>query len=239
MKLKNIVPWGRTLEEYKEMFLLDEDDLQKNILGCGDGPASFNAELSSLGGSVVSVDPIYAFSKEELSSRIDEVAKEVMVQVRKNEETFVWKNIKNPDELYTIRMRAMRSFLDDYEQGLKEGRYMDEMLPSLSFVENQFDLVLSSHFLFLYSEHLDFEFHFNAVMEMIRVAKEVRIFPLMTLKNEYSPHLFKIIESLELQGYMAQIVKTDYEFQKGANEMLVVKPDTQSLFQSTFSKLIF
>jgi hypothetical protein len=181
MELKNIVPWGRTLKEYKEMFLLDENDLQKTILGCGDGPASFNAELTSLSGSVVSIDPTYAFTKEELSTRIDEVAEEIMKQVRKNEHSFVWKNIKNPNELYFMRRGAMRSFLDDYEQGLKEGRYIHEELPQLSFSEKAFDLALSSHFLFLYSEHLDFEFHLLAIEEMLRVAKEVRIFP--TRKN--------------------------------------------------------
>ena len=29
MKLENIVPWGRNLNEYRAMFLLDETDLQR------------------------------------------------------------------------------------------------------------------------------------------------------------------------------------------------------------------
>ncbi len=206
------------------MFSLSDDDLQKKILGCGDGPSSFNAELTALGGDVTSIDPIYEFSKEQLSRRINEVAVEVMTMVRQHSSEFVWKNIKSPDELEQIRMSAMREFLDDYQKGLKEGRYCFEMLPSLSFDEQSFDLALSSHFLFLYSEHLDFEFHLASVLEMLRVAREVRIFPLMTLDNHYSPHLDRVREALSVQGYESEIVRSEYEFQKGANEMLKVSP---------------
>jgi len=207
-KLKTIVPWGRNLEEYQQIFSLSEEDLKKKILGCGDGPSSFNAELTALGGDVVSIDPIYEFSKEHLSSRIDEVATEVMSMVRQNRANFVWRNIKSPEELEQIRMSAMRVFLEDYPEGLKQKRYRFEMLPSLSFKDNSFNLALSSHFLFLYSEHLDFEFHISAILEMLRVADEVRIFPLKTLENIYSPHLKKVREVLAQKGYKSNIIKT-------------------------------
>jgi len=221
-QLKSIVPWGRNLEEYKSMFTLSQENLNGKILGCGDGPSSFNAELTQMGGDITSIDPIYEFSKEQLSIRIDEVAVEVMTMVRKNQSGFVWKNIANPNELKSIRMGAMSVFLKDYEQGLKEKRYIHEVLPRLPFKGKEFDLALSSHFLFLYSEHLDCEFHLLAIEEMLRVAKEVRIFPLITLEHNYSPHLSKIIKHLESKGYVAEVVKTDYEFQQGANEMLKV-----------------
>ena len=41
-ELNDVVPWGRTLEEYREMFLLSDEDMLKSIAGFGDGPASFN-----------------------------------------------------------------------------------------------------------------------------------------------------------------------------------------------------
>jgi hypothetical protein len=124
-------------------------------------------------------------------------------------------------------MGAMRAFLENYEEGKEQGHYQVQMLPQLSFDNQQFALALSSHFLFLYSEHLDYEFHKEAILEMLRVAKEVRIFPLMTLKNEPSLYVKKIISELEALGYHAQIIKTNYEFQNGANEMLkVVKNGT-------------
>jgi len=49
MKLTEVVPWGRTFAEYQLMFGLSQADLEAQILGCGDGPASFNAEMTALG----------------------------------------------------------------------------------------------------------------------------------------------------------------------------------------------
>ena len=223
MILNSIVPWGRNLSEYVDMFNLTNDELKKSkILGCGDGPASFNAEVTALGGSVVSIDPTYQFSTEQIAGRIDEVALEVMAEVRKKQEDFVWKNIANPDALYTMRMSAMQIFLADFKSGKEEGRYRYEMLPKLSFDEAQFDLALSSHFLFLYSEHLGEQFHIKAIDEMLRVAREVRIFPLVTLSGEVSAHLVPVMTHLKAKGYSCEVVKTAYEFQKGGDEMLVV-----------------
>ena len=224
MILNSIVPWGRNLSEYVDMFNLTEYELKNSrILGCGDGPASFNAEVRALGGCVISIDPTYQFSTEQIAGRIDEVALEVMEEVRKKQEDFVWRNIANHDALYEMRMSAMQTFLADFKRGKEEGRYRYEMLPNLSFEKAQFDLALSSHFLFLYSEHLDEQFHIDAIDEMLRVAKEVRIFPLVTLSGEVSKHLAPIAEYLEAKNYSCAVVKTDYEFQKGGNEMLQIK----------------
>lgn len=45
----------------------------------------------------------------------------------------------------------------------------------------KFDIALSSHFLFFYSAQLSAEFHLQALREMLRVAREVRVFPLLAL----------------------------------------------------------
>jgi hypothetical protein len=82
--LENVVPWGRSFDEYRRMFALTEDDLKRTILGCADGPASFNAEVWQRGTRVVSVDPIYAFSRAEIRQRIDATYDEVMEQTRQN-----------------------------------------------------------------------------------------------------------------------------------------------------------
>lgn len=63
--LEKVVPWGRSYNEYLRMFVLTEDDLGRQILGCGDGPASFNAELSQRGGHIISIDPIYIFDVDQ------------------------------------------------------------------------------------------------------------------------------------------------------------------------------
>lgn len=224
MKLENVVPWGRALEEYQNMFLLTDEDLQSKILGCGDGPSSFNFEVLKLNGNVTSIDPIYQFTKNEIQIRIDETSSVVSEQLKQNQNDYVWENIKSVDELIDIRLTAMSDFIKDYENGKEEKRYIYNELPKLSFKDDSFDLVLSSHFLFLYSEHFDLQFHIDSILEMCRVSKkEVKIFPLLDLKNQKSQYLEQILELLKEKGFETKIIKTNYEFQKGANELLSIK----------------
>jgi len=63
-KYDAVVPWGRSFDEYQRMFALTEDDLSSRVLGCGDGPAGFNAEMFQLGRRVVSCDPLYQLTGE-------------------------------------------------------------------------------------------------------------------------------------------------------------------------------
>jgi hypothetical protein len=149
------------------MFALSDGDLAQRILGCGDGPASFNAELTRRGGSVVSVDPLYAHDADDISRRIEETFDKVIQATRKNTNEFIWEHIGSVDELGKVRMNAMRDFLSDYPRGKIDGRYLPESAPSLSFPDDTF--ALSSHFLFLYSDHLDLEFHIDTITELCRI----------------------------------------------------------------------
>lgn len=223
--LDKVVPWGRSYSEYVGMFGLTETDLASRILGCGDGPAGFNAELTNHGGHIVSVDPIYVFDVEQIKSRIAETYTTVITQLRNNKNDFVWDAIPSLEKLGEIRMSAMDAFLADFEQGKQQGRYIAGELPSLPFANSQFDIALSSHFLFLYSAHLSVEFHLQALEEMLRVAREVRVFPLLALDGAVSPHLSVISEEFTRRGLDVQIKNVAYEFQRGGNQMLVIKPE--------------
>jgi len=175
VKLKNVVPWGRSFEEYKEIFSLTEKDLLKTILGCGDGPASFNADLSFKGGKVVSVDPTYCFNTEQLKSRIAEVYDEVMPQMQINKDKYLWESISSVEELGKI------------------------------------------------SEQIGLEEHVKSLTELCRVANEVRIYPLLALNGEISPYLKDVMSELTRIGNLVSLVDVNYQFQKGANQMLVIK----------------
>ncbi len=222
VKLNSVVPWGRSFDEYTLMFSLTEEDFNQRILGCGDGPASFNAEAKKRGIKVTSVDPIYAFSKRELEDRFKEAKEEVLSQTRVNLHLFVWDRFASIEELEKARSTSMDLFLDDFELGLSEGRYITGSVPNLPFEDSTFDLCLVSHFLFLYSKYLDLDFHIQAIEEMMRVSKEVRLFPLTQLDATQSPHLDGVIKALEAR-YSLSVVNVNYEFQRGANKMLVVK----------------
>jgi hypothetical protein len=53
------------------MFALsDADHLKLRILGCADGPASFNAESARRGTAVVSIDPLYRLDSSTIRDRI-------------------------------------------------------------------------------------------------------------------------------------------------------------------------
>jgi hypothetical protein len=222
--LAQVVPWGRSFDEYRRMFALTEDDLALNILGCGDGPASFNAELTRRGGRVTSCDPIYRFSAGEIEGRIAESFRQIVDQTTRNADRFVWQaGIASVEALASVRMAAMRRFLDDFESGRTEGRYATAELPTLPHEDEAFDLALCSHFLFLYSSHLDEAFHQASVGEMCRVAKEVRVFPLVTLDGTRSPFVDPCLEWLQARGHEAQIETVPYEFQRGGNQMLRVR----------------
>lgn len=221
--LDKVVPWGRSYDEYISMFSLTGQDLSLRILGCGDGPAAFNATLTKRGGSVVSVDPIYVFDTEQIRSRVTETYETVIAQMRKNQDDYVWEDIPSVEQLGKIRMSAMEDFLSDFSVGKQNGRYVAGELPSMPFGSKQFDIAVSSHFLFLYSAHLSVEFHIQALQEMLRVAHEVRIFPLLALDGTSSPYLKPVNEYFSAKRLNVNTMRVPYEFQRGGNEMLVIK----------------
>lgn len=121
-------------------------------------------------------------------------------------------------------MDAMQTFLGDYEKGKKSGRYINASLPTLPFKNTEFEIALCSHYLFLYSEHVNQEQHILSMKELCRVASEVRVYPLLSIdNNQVSPHLEPVTAALKKSGFSASLVPVKYEFQKGATEMLVVK----------------
>ena len=53
-----------------------------------------------------------------------------------------------------------------------------------------------------------------SVLSMLRVALEVRIFPVLTLMLGVSPYVQMLIDDLTTLGFVASLEKVDYEFQK-------------------------
>ena len=221
--LDQVLPWGRSFDEYRRMFSLTEADLGRRIVGCGDGPASFNAEASRRGGQVTSIDPLYQFQKSDIEARIAATSDEILEQTRANAHEFVWDAIGSVDELGQIRLTAMQDFLEDYDRGRVEGRYVNAALPDLPFADAAFDLALCSHFLFLYSSQLGHAFHMSAVQEMCRVATDVRVFPLLALGGSRSPHVDECADHLRGAGFDVAIQHVPYEFQRGGDQMMRIR----------------
>jgi len=220
IKLENIIPLGRRKEEYISMFNIGHDELKYSILDCGGGPSSFNSEMTKDEGNVVSIDLIYQFKDIEIQKRIDETFEGMMKQAEENRDKFVWNHIASTTELRNLRKTAMTMFIEDYDIGLKEGRYIFAELPKLPFKDNEFNLALCSHLMFLYSDILSYEFHVESIKEMLRVAIEIRIFPIVDLNCNQSAYVEDIIEHFTAEGYDVTIEQCGYEFQKGANKLM-------------------
>lgn len=220
--LEEVVPWGRSCDEYCAMFALERRDLGRRVLGCGDGPAAFNAGWTARGGYVLSADPLYVFDAASIAARIAQTCEAVMIQLGAHADDYCWRDVPDVASLGKRRMRAMEAFLRDYQSGRHEGRYLAAALPALPLRDRSFDLALCSHLLFLYGAHLDRDFHLAAIREMLRVAAEVRVFPLLGLDGTPSPHLAPTLARLRAEGHAATVRRVDYEFQKGGNEMLEI-----------------
>jgi hypothetical protein len=220
VSLNQIVPWGRSLREYQLMFSLEPEDISQGVLDCGGGPASFTAELSRKGIRAIGVDPIYAFSGADIRSRFDAVIEPMMAQMRASPDDWTWGFHRNLDDLLANRQKALEGFLADYEDGKRDQRYLTAELPTLPFEADSFGLAVCSHLLFLYSDLLSEDFHIRAVLELCRIAPQVRIFPLLTLARKPSPHLASVRTALEKRGWTTTVERVNYELQRGGNEML-------------------
>ena len=221
--LDQVVLWGRSFDEYRRMFALTEAELGLRIVGCGDGPASFNAEATRCGARVISCDPIYQWETARIRDRIATTYDEMLDQTRRNAGEFVWDSIRSVEELGRVRMAAMQTFLDDYGVGHVKGRYVAAALPMLPFYKASFDLALCSHFLFLYTDQLGEAFHRSAIREMCRVAAEVRIFPLLALGGHRSPYVDRAVDDLRDSAAEVSIENVPYEFQRGGNQMMRIR----------------
>lgn len=222
--LKSVVPWGRSFDEYVAMFGLSEADLDRSILGCGDGPAGFNAWMHGLGHHVVSCDPLYEHSRDQIECAIHAARDEVMQQVRGNPQNFVWKAIRTPEELEQVRMTAMGKFLADYEAGRREGRYITAVLPALPFHDREYDLCLCSHFLFLYDSR-GLDFHLRAIREMARVASEVRIYSVINTNCKKAGFFPDLLSRVRENSLEVHIEPSGYDFWHNGHEMLRITHD--------------
>jgi len=113
------------------------------------------------------------------------------------------------------------------EQVVPWGRSFDEYQGMFALshedLDASFDLALCSHLLFLYSVQLDLGFHENAILEMCRVAREVRIFPLLALGGRRSNYVDLVAGVLDGLGYTVSVERVAYEFQRGGNQMMRIR----------------
>jgi SAM-dependent methyltransferase len=219
--LDGVVPWGRRYDEYEAFFALGSVRPGLSILDAGGGPASFAAEAAERGFSVTAADPLYQFDGAAIRRRFEETAVAMRQGMRVAAYRFKWDFYGSEEAVHRRRYDALELFLADFEK--ERRRYVPASLPKLPFGKGEFDLALSSHFLFLYGDELDCAFHLAAIRELMRVAGEARIFPLVNLDGRPSSHLRVVMRELEQLGFLPELVPVPFEFQIGATQMLQVR----------------
>ncbi|VAX19093.1 hypothetical protein MNBD_NITROSPINAE04-1795 [hydrothermal vent metagenome] len=214
---------GRSFEEYCAIFDIAPEYLEnKTVLDVAGGPSSFTAQARKYCRGSFACDPSYGRSADDLlKTGLDDIA-EIREKIEPVLDMYKWDFYKSPDNLRVIRETTLKSFIADYSSRAGRVKYVTGELPWLPFADNSFDLVLCSHFLFLFSGRLGYDFHLESIKELARVScGEVRVFPMVGLDTKPYAKMSALLDDLEKAGIAIEIRKIAFEFQRGANRTLV------------------
>ncbi|CEK09869.1 hypothetical protein [Legionella hackeliae] len=220
--MRKLVLWGHHADEYQEMFSLADTDKNARILEYGCGPSAVNVELGKKGRQIISADPLFTLDKDTLYSKVELVFADMIARVIKDQDKFDFSFYGSLDALIEKRRKGMKQFFADYESGKKENRYYGVQNYTLPFDNFSFDFALSSHYLFADLDDQDVEFHLKVIKELARVAREVRIFPLIDRHNQPSPFLGPVLLGLQQENYGVEVREVTYHLQPSGNAMLRV-----------------
>ncbi len=178
--------------------------------------------MKQLGHTVISCDDIYNKSPTEMSDYLHQQFAAMLQQMQEHRDQFVWQNVSSFDELVKRRRAGIERFLDDYALGKKEQRYQAEPITAMPFKHFEFDLAVCSHHLYSFHDDQDADFHIKATLEMCRIAKEVRIFPLIDSAGDISPLVGPVMLALQQNNFGVEIREVPYRLQKHGNAMMRV-----------------
>lgn len=222
IRLERIVFIGRTYDEYLRMFHLKPGDLKgRTVLDCPGGACSFTAKARQIGIEAVAADISYQFDPLELEAKGRLDIGHAVQHVESLGDQYRWDEFGGSEGLRAERTRALNVTVQDMKE--HPDRYIAAVLPMLPFADRQFDMTLSAHFLFMYSDKLDYAFHEQTVAELMRVTKdEIRIFPLVDQSSRRYKDMQKLLTFAAGNGWSPEERPSDYEFQRGASSMLVL-----------------
>lgn len=220
--MRKLVLWGHDVAEYREMFGLSEDEINSSILEYGCGPSAVNSQQAQRDHHVVSCDPLFVLDKDTLASKAVMIFADMADQVKKEQERFDFSRSGSYDNLVAERQKGMKEFFADYEAGKTQGRYVGVADYHLPFADFTFDFALSSHYLFADLDDQTVDFHLNVIRELARVAKEVRIFPLIDKEGNTSEFLGPVLLGLQQDNYGVEVKEVDFHLHQSGNAMLRV-----------------
>ncbi|GAE32188.1 class I SAM-dependent methyltransferase [Halalkalibacter hemicellulosilyticus] len=213
----------RSYTEYEQMFQVSQT-VKGKVLDVAAGASSFTAEALKRGLDAYAVDPQY----EKSVNVLQEEGSNELLQAREKllhaYELFNWETYGSLDKLMKLRERSLTMFLNSYVE-FRE-RYINGQLTLLPFADNQFSLIVCSHFLFLYGKQFTVDFHERSLHELIRICEiggEIRLYPLVGFDGNVYPHMDELEQRLFELPVTIKRVKVDFQFVKGATHMLVIE----------------
>ncbi|NEN99652.1 MAG: hypothetical protein F6K50_30500 [Moorea sp. SIO3I7] len=226
--LERVTFYGRSLAEYSKMFLLDFSDwVGKSILDCPGGPASFGREARALGIEVCAVDPQYVNDPDRLLEIASRDIDYVVAKISQTSQQRKWDYYQSLEDLRNRQVEILDSFIEDYRNYWQsQEKYITASLPHLPFEDNTFDLATSGHLLFSFQAHFPKTFTIDSLLELARVARDVRVFPLRANEQDRSKpfaYFEEIISSLQQQGLTVEVKTSEFEFQVGANQVMIIR----------------
>lgn len=220
--MRKLVLWGHSVEEYREMFDLSQDEINSKILEYGCGPSAVNSQLAQSNNRVVSCDPLFVLDRDTLYSKTVMLFTQMADEVQAHQDHFDFSRSGGFDPLMADRKLGIETFFTDYDQGKSDQRYIGVTDYNLPFADFSFDFALCSHYLFADLDEQTVDFHLSVIRELARVAKEVRIFPLIDKDGNTSPFLGPVLLGLQQENYGIEVREVDFHLHQSGNAMLRV-----------------
>jgi hypothetical protein len=184
---------SRHVAEYRAFLGLTDSDLfgaARRVLDCSAGASGFAAAVNAAGGSVTAVDPAYG-DRAALRAEVGASLTGGNALIDAHSDAFTWDWYGSPAARQALRDEAREAFPADL--AASPGTYVPGALPDLPLPDDAFDLAITSHLLFTWADavvdtpageiRLDEAWHHAALLELLRVAPEVRVFPLVLRRD--------------------------------------------------------
>ena len=204
------------------MFDLSEHDLELPILEYGCGPSAINALLHDTNPLVVSMDPLFTSPKVPLVEKVMFMFNKRAQQLRENKTLLDVSAYGGLEDFIAYRRQGVELFFKDFEQGLVEQRYRSASLDLVPFADFTFNLALSSHYFFADEDDTSLDDHLTKIRVLARMAKEVRIFPLLNRPSVPSAYLGPVLLGLQQENYGVEVREVSCSLYPAGNAMLRV-----------------
>lgn len=200
--------WIYSLADYRQIFDLSDQDLQKELLDFPAGISSVNAELNALGHRIISAGPLYSLNP---------------TQMQQFAQQNLHRNIEASQDPALIESwkRSTELFLNDYDIGKQHGRYIALQLPPFSQIHHPCELLLCADLLF--NPHPEGVHDTSELMnDLAKLAAEVRIYPLPEDKTAVNSALGPVMLEFQRRNFGVEVRAIEWPHRNKSNAMLRV-----------------